>query len=154
MATETGKNIADNRKARHDYHILSRIEAGIALAGTEVKSLRAGKASLADAYAWFEGGEAFLVNLHISPYDPASRFNHDPLRKRKLLLHRAEIRRLRVQVEQKGLTLVPLRLYFNPAGLAKVELAVAKGKKAHDKRDTVAERDARREMARAMKERR
>jgi SsrA-binding protein len=146
--------IAENRKARHEYHILSRVEAGIALAGTEVKSLRSSKATMADAYATIEGGQAWLVNLHIGPYDPASRFNHDPLRKRKLLLHRAEIRRLRVQTDEKGLTLIPLRLYFNAAGLAKVELAVARGKRAHDKRDTVAERDAKREIARAMKERR
>jgi len=153
MSTDNGKVIADNRKARHDYHILSRIEAGIALAGTEVKSLRAGKANLADSYALFEQGEAFLLNLHISPYDPASRFNHDPLRKRKLLMHRAELRRLRVQIEQKGLTLVPLRLYFNVAGLAKVELALAKGKKAHDKREATKDREWKRQQARLMKDR-
>ena len=151
---ETARLIADNRKARHEYHILSRVEAGIALAGTEVKSLRASKASMADAYATIEGGQAWLVNLHISPYDPASRFNHDPLRKRKLLLHRSEIRRLRAQTDEKGLTLIPLRLYFNEDGRAKVELAVARGKNTRDKRDTVSDREAKREIARAMKERR
>ncbi len=148
------KVIAENRKARHDYFILSSVEAGISLAGTEVKSLRAGKASLSDSYAAVEGGEAFLHHLHISPYDPASRFNHDPLRRRKLLLHRSEIRRLRKDTDEKGLTLVPLRLYFNAEGRVKVQIAVAKGKRAHDRRDTVAERDAKREIARAMKERR
>jgi SsrA-binding protein len=151
---ETARLIADNRKARHEYHILSRVEAGIALAGTEVKSLRASKASMADAYATIEGGQAWLVNLHISPYDPASRFNHDPLRKRKLLLHRSEIRRLRAQTDEKGLTLIPLRLYFNEDGLAKVELAVARGKNIRDKRDTASDREARREIARVLKERR
>ncbi|HVP39030.1 MAG TPA: SsrA-binding protein SmpB [Candidatus Saccharimonadales bacterium] len=151
---DQSKLIAENRKARHDYHILGRVEAGIALAGTEVKSLRAGKASLADSYAAIEGREAFLHNLHISPYDPASRFNHDPRRKRKLLLHRSEIRRLRAQTDEKGCTLVPLKLYFNADGRAKVELAVARGKRAHDRRDTLSEREARREIERAMKERR
>ena len=150
---ENGKVIAENRKARHEFHILSRVEAGLALAGTEVKSLRAGKATITDAYALIDGSEAWLMNLHISPYDPASRFNHDPLRRRKLLLHRSEIRRLKEQSEQKGLTLIPLRLYFNDDGLAKVEIAVARGKNVRDKRDTTAEREARREMARAMKER-
>jgi SsrA-binding protein len=148
------KVIAENRKARHDFFILNSVEAGIALAGTEVKSLRAGKASMADSYAAVESGEVYLHSLHISPYDPASRFNHDPVRKRKLLLHRAEIRRLRKETDEKGLTLVPLRLYFNAEGRVKVELAVAKGKRAHDRRDTIAERDAKREIARAMKERR
>jgi SsrA-binding protein len=148
------KVIAENRKARYDFFILSSVEAGIALAGTEVKSLRAGKASLVDSYAAVEAGEVFLHSLHISPYDPASRFNHDPVRKRKLLLHRAEIRRLRKETDEKGLTLVPLRLYFNAEGRVKVEIAVAKGKRAHDRRDAIAERDARREIARAVKERR
>ena len=147
------KVIAENRKARYDFFILSSVEAGIALAGTEVKSLRAGKASLVDSYAAVEAGEVFLHSLHISPYDPASRFNHDPVRKRKLLLHRAEIRRLRKETDEKGLTLVPLRLYFNAEGRVKVEIAVAKGKRAHDRREVVAERDARREISRAMKDR-
>jgi len=145
--------IAENRKARHDFFILSSLEAGLALVGTEVKSLRAGKASLADSYAAIEGGEAFLHHMHISPYDPASRFNHDPLRKRKLLLHRSEIRRLRRETDEKGCTLVPLRLYFNAEGRVKVILAVAKGRRAHDRRDAIAERDAQREIARAVKER-
>lgn len=148
------KMIADNRKARHEYHILSKVEAGIVLAGTEVKALRTGKASMADAYAMIDRDEAWLVNLHISPYDPASRFNHDPLRRRKLLLHASEIRRLKAQSEQKGLTLVPLKLYFNDQGRAKVELGVAKGKQAHDKREAIKGRDARREIDRALKDRR
>lgn len=147
------RTIADNRKARHEYHILSRVEAGIALVGTEVKALRTGKTSMADAYAFIDRDEAWLVNLHISPYDPASRFNHDPLRRRKLLLHRKEIQRLKAQSEQKGLTLVPLKLYFNDAGIAKIEIGVAKGKQAHDKRETIKGRDAQREISRAMKER-
>ncbi len=151
---DQSKLIAENRKARHDFHILSRIEAGIALVGSEVKSLRVGKASLVDSYASIEGGEAFLHSLHISPYDPASRFGHDPTRKRKLLLHRSEIRRLRIQSDEKGCTLVPLKLYFNADGVAKVELAVARGKREHDRREAVAEREAKREMARAMKEKR
>ena len=151
---EATRSIAENRKARHEYHILSRIEAGIALTGTEVKSLREAKATLTDCYAMIQGGEAFLVNLHISPYDPASRFNHDPKRTRKLLLHRSEIRRLRSQTEEQGCTLIALRLYFNEKGKAKVELAVGKGKHHHDKREVIAARDAKREVARVMKERR
>lgn len=146
--------ISENRKARHDFHILSSLEAGIALLGTEVKSLRVGKASMVDSYAAIEGSEAFLHSLHISPYDPASRFNHDPTRKRKLLLHKSEIRRLRVQADEKGCTLVPLKLYFNADGVVKVEIAVAKGKREHDRREVVAEREAKREIARAMKEKR
>lgn len=141
--------VANNRKARHLYHVLDTIEAGLVLLGTEVKSLRDGKANLGDAYAVIEGGEAWLVNLHISPYEKGNQFNHEPLRKRKLLLQRRDIRRLIGKTREKGLTLVPLRLYFRD-GWAKVELALARGKKSHDKRDDIAKRDAERDMARAM----
>jgi len=145
--------IAQNRKARHLYHILEVVEAGLKLTGTEVKSLRAGKASLGDAYAVIERGEAYLVNLHISPYEQGNRFNHDPLRKRKLLLHARELRRLLGKTQESGLTLVPLRLYFRK-GWAKVEIALARGKKSFDKRQDLAKRDAERAMARAMARRR
>jgi SsrA-binding protein len=145
--------IARNRKARHLYHVLETIEAGLVLTGTEVKSLRAGKANLGDAYAVVEGNEAWLVHLHISPYDQGNQFNHDPLRKRKLLLHRKDLRRLVGKTREKGLTLIPLSLYFK-GGWAKVEIALAKGKKAYDKRDDIAKRDAERDMARAMSKRR
>ena len=132
-----------NRKALHDYHILDRWEAGIALKGSEVKSLREGKANLADAYAKIEKAEVFLVNLHISPYDPAAHENHDPRRVRKLLLHRKEIRRLIGKVVEKGLTLVPLALYFKD-GKVKVELALATGKRKYDKRAAIKEKDIQR----------
>lgn len=132
-----------NRKALHDYHILDRWEAGIALKGSEVKSLREGKANLADAYAKIEKAEVFLVNLHISPYDPAAHENHDPRRIRKLLLHRKEIRRLIGKVVEKGLTLVPLALYFKD-GRVKVELALATGKRKYDKRASIKEKDIQR----------
>ncbi len=146
-----GRVIAQNRKARHLYFIEETFEAGIALLGTEVKSIRAGKVNLKDSYAHVENGELFLYNVHISPYDPANRFNHDPLRTRKLLMHRREIRSLIGKVKEKGYTLVPLSLYFKN-GKVKVELALARGKKDVDKRQTIAERDARREMERAFKE--
>jgi SsrA-binding protein len=143
------KTIAQNRKARHLYHILDTFEAGLQLTGTEVKSLRAGKANLGDAYAVVERGELWLVNLHITPYEQGNRFNHEPLRRRKLLLHHREIQKLVGKIQEKGLTLVPLRLYFR-RGWAKVELAIVKGKKAFDKRRDLAKRDAEREMERAM----
>jgi SsrA-binding protein len=144
--------VATNRRALHDYHVEERLEAGLVLRGTEVKSLRDGKAQLADAYAAVEGGEAYLLNLHISPYDPGSRFNHDPTRKRKLLLHRREIRRLAGLVERRGYTLIPLRVYFE-RGYAKVTVGVARGKREYDKRRAIAERDAARDVRRAMRER-
>lgn len=140
--------IAQNRRASHDYAILDTIEAGIVLAGTEVKSLRTGKASLAEAWATVEGGEAWVMQMHIPPYEQGNRWNLDPVRKRKLLLHRPEIERLQKAVQQKGLTIVPLKLYFSK-GYAKLLLGIAKGKKTHDKRASLAERDAKREMARA-----
>jgi len=144
--------VTRNRKARHDYAILDRFEAGIALQGTEVKSLRAGKANLKDSYAAVERGEVFLYNAHISAYEPGTRFNHDPERVRKLLLHRAEIRRLIGRVQQQGLTLVPLSIYFR-RGKAKIELALARGKRRFDKRESIARREAERDMDRAMKDR-
>jgi SsrA-binding protein len=144
------KLIVSNRKARHEYHVLDTIEAGLVLQGTEVKSLREGRANLQDAFARFDRGELWLYNLHISPYEPGNRFNHDPLRPRKLLAHRRELRKLIGQVEQKGLTLVPLDLHFR-RGVAKVSLALVRGKKLYDKRDDAKRRDAEREMARDWK---
>jgi len=150
-AMEDGiKIVAENRKARHDYHIEETIEAGISLVGTEVKSIRLGRVNLRDSYAQIKGGEAFLHNVHISPYDPADRFNHDPLRVRRLLLHKREILRLQNRVEQKGYTLIPLRIYFR-RGKAKVDIALAKGKREYDRRQDIAERDARRAIERALR---
>ena len=140
--------VAQNRRASHDYAILETVEAGLVLAGTEVKSLRGGKASLQEAWATIESGEAFVHQMHIPPYEQGNRWNLDPVRKRKLLLHRAEIEKIRKALEQKGLTLIPLKLYFS-RGRAKLLLGVARGKKTHDKRQAIAERDARREMDRA-----
>ncbi|MGI6713220.1 MAG: SsrA-binding protein SmpB [Bacillota bacterium] len=145
------KIVTDNRKARHDYEILETYEAGIALQGTEVKSLRAGKANLKDAFARIENGEIFLYNMHISPYEQGNRFNHDPKRTRKLLMHKYEINKLFGAVREKGLTLVPLKVYFS-RGRAKVELALAKGKKLYDKREDLAKKDAKRDMEKALKE--
>lgn len=143
-------NIAENRKARHDYFIEDTLEAGLVLAGTEVKSCRAGRVNLRDAYAAVESGEMFLYNVHISPYEQGNRMNHEPTRKRKLLLHRSEIRRLHSQVREEGYTLVPLQFYFKK-GRVKVTLALAKGRKAYDKREAIANRDVQREMARALR---
>ena len=140
--------VATNRRARFDYEILEVHEAGVALLGPEVKSLRAGKANLSDAYASVRGREVFLVNAHISPYTQAGRTNPDPRRERKLLLHRAEIARLRGKLAERGLTLVPLRLYFK-SGRVKVELGVARGKRRHDKREAIRRREQEREMQRA-----
>lgn len=142
--------IASNRRARHEYDIEESVEAGLVLTGTEVKSLRTGRASLGEAYARVEGGEVWLHHLHIPPYGAGNIFNHQPLRRRKLLLHRAQIRRLAARAEQRGYTLIPLRLYF-ARGKAKVELGVARGKKLYDKRSAVGEREARRAAERAVK---
>jgi SsrA-binding protein len=147
-STSADRLVAQNRKASHDYAILDTIEAGLVLAGTEVKSLRSGKASLQEAWATIESGEAFVYQLHIPPYEQGNRWNLDPVRKRKLLMHRAEIDKVRKAIEQKGLTFVPLKLYFTK-GRAKLLLGVARGKKTHDKRAAAAERDVRREMDRA-----
>jgi SsrA-binding protein len=144
------KLIVDNRRARHEYHLSDRVEAGLVLAGTEVKSLRAGEATLQRAYAEVRDGEAWLVGLHIPEYVEGNRANHDPDRPRKLLLHRREIERLSAAVAEKGFTLVPTRLYFRD-GKVKVELALARGKELRDKRRDVAERDARRQIERELK---
>ncbi len=147
------KIITQNRKARHDYHVLDTWEAGIVLRGTEVKSLRAGRANLKDSYARVEGGEIVLYKFHISPYDKGSIYNQPPLRPRKLLLHKKEILKLQGRVEERGLTLVPLKVYFKN-GKAKVELALAKGKKFYDKRAAIAKRDSDREIERILRRRR
>jgi SsrA-binding protein len=145
--------ISSNRQARFEYSILDSLEAGIALTGTEIKSVRAGKVNLRDAYARIDDGEVWLVGMHISPYEQAGTyFQHDPVRRRKLLLHKRQIARLQADVGQKGLTLVPLRLYLK-GGRAKIELGLAKGKKLYDKRDSMAERDSRRDVERALRAR-
>jgi SsrA-binding protein len=145
--------IADNRKARYNFEIGDVIEAGIALTGTEVKSLRQSKANIAESYVSPEGGEIWLINAHIPQYQQASHFNHEPRRPRKLLLHKREIARLIVAAQQQGMTIVPLKLYFNDRGVAKVEIALARGKKIHDKRETEKQRDWQREKGRLMRER-
>jgi SsrA-binding protein len=153
VAKQTGtKLIADNRKARHEYHLLDRYEAGVVLTGTEVKSLREGRAEVRQAYADIRGNEAWLIGLHIAPYDQGSTKSHDPDRDRKLLLHRKEIASLIGKVKEKGFTLVPTRLYFKD-GKVKAEIALAKGKELHDKRRDIADRDAKRQMERALKSR-
>ena len=152
MAAEKIKVIADNRRARHDYHILETFEAGIALTGTEVKSLRAGKVNLRDSYGMVKDGEMYLEGAHISPYEHGNRYNADPLRRRKLLMHKRQILKLYGQVKQEGLTLIPLKLYF-VRGRVKVDLALCKGKKLYDKRNAAAARDAKREMERGLKDR-
>jgi SsrA-binding protein len=146
------KTLAQNRRARHEYSIEDTVEAGIVLRGTEIKSLRAGKVSLADAYARIDRGEAWLVGAHIAPWEGASRFNHEPKRERKLLLHRGEIDQLLGKTKAKGLTLVPLRLYLTGRGKAKLEIGLGRGKQLHDKRRDIAERDARRQMERDIAE--
>lgn len=152
MEKKANKIIAENRKARHDYFIHETYEAGIALTGTEVKSLRAGKANLKDSYAAIENGELILRNMHVSPYEQGNRFNHDPLRPRKLLMHRYEINKLIGKIKEKGFTLVPLKLYF-VRGRVKAEIGLATGKKTYDKRQDIAERDAKRDIDRAMRDR-
>jgi len=147
----TVKVVATNRKAFHEYFIHDTSEAGIALLGSEIKSIRAGRVSLQDGYVSFEKGEAWLVNVHIAQYDPASRQNHDPKRRRKLLLHRREIDRLAGKVQEKGFTVIPTRLYLKD-GRAKVEIGLAKGKRLYDKREAIAKRDSQRQVDRALKE--
>jgi SsrA-binding protein len=150
QTTRAPRTIAVNRKARHDYHIEDTVDAGLVLTGTEIKSIRAGKVNLADAYARIDRGEAWLVGAHIAPFEGGNRANHEPKRDRKLLLHRGEIDSLLGRTKSKGLTLVPLRLYLSERGHAKVELGLARGKQLHDKRRAIAERDARREVAREL----
>ena len=145
------KAVVTNRKAYHDYFIEEKFEAGIMLQGTEVKSIREGRVNLQDSYASVKGGEAFLHHCHISPYSHGNIMNHEPLRTRKLLLHRKEINKLLGKTQQQGLTLIPLRIYFSKRGLAKIELGLAKGKKQHDRRESIKNREASREVERAMK---
>lgn len=151
MVKEAKKVVAQNKKARHDYFIEQTIEAGIVLSGTEVKSIRAGKVSLKDSYANVKNGEVFVQSMHISPYEQGNIFNKDPLRDRKLLLHRFEINKLIGYIQQKGMTLVPLEIYFK-RGKVKVELGIGKGKKLYDKREDIAKKDAEREIERRLKE--
>ena len=147
------KLIAENRRARFDYFLDQTFEAGLSLTGTEVKALREGRANIAESYAATEGDEIVLVNAYIPEYGPANRFNHEPRRPRKLLLHRKEIDRLLGAVNREGRTLIPTKLYFNDKGMVKLELAVAKGKKLHDKREAEADRDWKREQGRLMRDR-
>jgi SsrA-binding protein len=151
-AFDKKKIVAENRRARFDYYIDEVLEAGIALTGTEVKSLRFGEGSIAESYAEVRNGETWLVNSNVPEFSHGNRFNHEPKRPRKLLLHRREVDRLQGAVERKGMTLVPLSIYFNSTGRAKVELALAKGKNAADKRQTIKERDWKREQGRIMRE--
>ena len=152
MAESPTKTIAENRRARFDYFLEESFEAGLALTGTEVKSLRGGRANIAESYAAVEGRELMLVNADIPPYGQANRFNHEPRRPRKLLMRRRQIDKLIGAVQREGRTLVPVKLYFNEKGLAKLEVALAKGKKAHDKREASAERDWQRDKARLLRE--
>lgn len=145
------KVIADNRRARHDYEILETFESGIGLVGTEVKSCRMGRANLQDAFARIEDGQLWLYNCHISPYDFGNRFNHDPVRKRRLLMHKKQILKINQQIKEKGLTLVPLKLYFKRNWI-KVDLALARGKQLYDKRETIAKRDTKRELDRLVRQ--
>jgi SsrA-binding protein len=145
------KVVADNRKARFSYAIEDTLEAGLMLYGSEVKSLRNGRSTIAESYAYAKDGELFLVNSYIPEYTQASRFNHEPRRQRKLLVHKREAVKLAAAIQREGMTLVPLRLYFNPKGTAKIELGIAKGKKLHDKRETEKQRDWQRDKARLMR---
>jgi SsrA-binding protein len=149
---ESVKVVATNRKASHDYELLDRLEAGVELVGSEIKSIRAGQINLREGYVEIDRQQAWLMNTRVSPYDPASRMNHDPLRRKKLLLHRKEILRLLEAQQQKGLTIVPLRVYLKH-GLAKVEIALARGLKKYDKRQKIAKRDAERDMRRMLSRR-
>ncbi|MCT8998924.1 SsrA-binding protein SmpB [Chelativorans intermedius] len=156
MAKQKNPNIrtvAENRKARFAYEVQDTLEAGLALTGTEVKSLREGQANIQESYASVEGGELWLINSYVPEYSAGNRFNHEPRRRRKLLVSRRELARLAQAVEREGMTIVPLRLYFNERGIAKLQIALARGKKLHDKRETVKKRDWSREKARLLKER-
>jgi SsrA-binding protein len=150
--TMNGKLIADNRKARHNYEFIETIEAGLQLVGTEVKSLRNGKANIAESYATEEGGELWLINSYIPEYLEANRFNHNPRRRRKLLLHKKQMAQLASAVNREGMTIVPNRLYFNDRGVAKLQIALAKGRKSHDKREHDKERDWKREQGRLLRD--
>jgi SsrA-binding protein len=150
---EESKTVAQNRKARHNYFIEDTVEAGLQLLGSEVKSLRGGRASIGEAFAVEKDGELFLINAHIPEYEAANRFNHAPKRPRKLLLRKREVERLRGRISREGMTVVPLSIYFNPRGIAKCQLGIAKGKRMIDKRETIKERDWQREQARLMRAR-
>ncbi|MFG6394882.1 MAG: SsrA-binding protein SmpB [Lachnospiraceae bacterium] len=150
MAKETRKLVAGNKKAFHEYFIEEKYEAGISLAGTEVKSLRMGKCSIKESFIRLRGGEVYIYNMHISPYEKGNIFNKDPIRERKLLLHRQEIRKIEGQIAQKGYTMVPLNVYFK-GSLVKIEIGLAKGKKLYDKRQDIAKKDQRREAERKFK---
>jgi SsrA-binding protein len=152
-ASDNRKNVAENRRARFNYELLETFEAGIQLYGTEVKSLRLNRGNIQESYASPEGGELYLINSYIPEYKMGNRFNHEPRRPRKLLMHRKEIERLAGAVAREGLTIVPLRLYFNARGMAKLQLALARGKKLHDKRETEKKRDWERDKARLLRER-
>lgn len=152
MPSEGIKVVAENRKAFHDYFIEDRVEAGIVLTGTEIKSIRNGRVNLKDSYARLNDGEVWVYQMHISPYEQGNRFNHDPLRPRKLLLHRAEINKLVGKIQLQGLTLIPIKIYLK-RGMAKVELAVGQGKKNYDKRQALAEREGKRDIERALRDR-
>lgn len=152
MASEGIKVISENRKAYHDYFVEEKLEAGIILTGTEIKSIRNGRVNLKDSYARIENGEVWLYQMHISPYEQGNRFNHEPLRNRKLLLNHSEITKLVGKIQLQGLTLIPTRIYLR-RGLAKIELGVCKGKKNYDKRQDIAERDAKREIERSLRDR-
>lgn len=145
--------VALNRKARHDYFVVDTFECGVVLTGTEIKSVRTGKVNLKDGYAKFERGELWLMNVHISPYEKASWYQHDPRQNRKLLLHKSELRRLGARVKEKGFTLIPLSMYLKEGRIAKVALALTQGKNAHDRRDAIIERDAKRAIARELRNR-
>ncbi|MCL1852936.1 MAG: SsrA-binding protein SmpB [Peptococcaceae bacterium] len=145
------KVISENRRARHDYFVEEKVEAGIMLTGTEIKSIRAGRVNLKDGYAEVAEGEMWLNAVHISPYEQGNRFNHEPLRRRKLLLHRSEIVKMAAKVQKQGMTLIPLKLYLT-RGMAKIELGLCKGKKLYDKRQDVAERDAKRDIERSVRD--
>jgi SsrA-binding protein len=152
MPTRNVKVVASNRKAHFEYFLLEHFEAGISLQGSEIKSVRAGQISLAESYVQVDAREAWLIDAHVAPYDPASRYNHEPRRPRRLLLHKREIRQMWDSVRQKGVTIVPVQVYLKD-GRAKIDIAVAKGKKLYDKRASIAERDADREMRREERER-
>ena len=153
MAKKERKLVANNKKARHDYFLEEIIEAGIALTGTEIKSVRAGKVSIKESYAKVDGGELILYGMHISPYKEGNRYNVDPLRPRRLLVHKREIRKMIGATTQQGMTIVPVQMYINEEGRAKVEIALARGKKQYDKRESIAQRDAKRAMERAVRKR-
>ena len=151
MSSDIRKLIAQNKKARHDYQIIDTLETGIVLCGSEVKSCRMGRVNLIDSYGRIENGEFYCINLHISPYPNANRLNHEPLRKRKLLLHKSEIKKLYGKIREKGQSFIPLKIYFNQKGKVKLEMALAKGKKNYDRRQDIKKKDIQREVEKDLK---